>query len=208
MIVVGLDTASNRWHAHAGGSEVGFCSELKGKAWDCQVKKPPKKKPAGVTKDEHQAAVDAYQLALREALDAKRLELSRTFTEWLTGLLVTDEVAIYCEEPLALQNPSTTRVLSLAAGALFNAAFATADYGQMAGVGHPLSWTWIDVAHWKRVVVGNGNADKDAIRAHVLEQIEPEEIFEQEVDLYDAWCLRDYGARALSEGARPATLGR
>jgi hypothetical protein len=211
MIVVGLDTASNRWHAVTDRDDsVGFCSELKNKAWDCQVKKPPKKKPKGMTADEHRAAHDAYQLALRDSLDRKRLELASAFEPWLTGLLMVDAVAVYAEEPLALQNPATTRVLSLAAGALFDRAHSVARMGQQTGLGHELHWTWIDVAHWKRVIVGNGNADKAAIRQFVLDSgsMADYEVvtYEEEPDLYDSRCLRDYGVAALSAGKRPATL--
>jgi hypothetical protein len=191
MIVVGLDTASNRWHAVTDRDDsVGFCSELKNKAWDCQVKKPPKKKPKGMTADEHRAA--------------------HAFEPWLTGLLMVDAVAVYAEEPLALQNPATTRVLSLAAGALFDRAHSVARMGQQTGLGHELHWTWIDVAHWKRVIVGNGNADKAAIRQFVLDSgsMADYEVvtYEEEPDLYDSRCLRDYGVAALSAGKRPATL--
>lgn len=208
-MIVGLDTASNRWHAVTSEGTVGFCSELKNKEWDCQVKKPPKKKPVGVDKDDHRRAHDEYQAALRESLDKKRKELARTFGGWLarTALTSGDPIHIYCEEPLALQNPATTRVLSLAAGALFDEARVVAEM-----LGHEVTWVWIDVAHWKRVVVGNGNADKDKIADHVvaiadLSKIDAS-VFVAEEDLYDAWCLCEYGKRAMEAGERPVTLAR
>lgn len=91
---------------------------------------------------------------------------------------------IFCEEPLALKNGKTTRVLCLAAGAIWTAHLC-----------FDLFWYWVDVASWKKQVVGNGNSDKAMIAQFVREQGHeyPEE------DLFDAHCVRMYGEQQLSE---------
>lgn len=151
-LVVGLDTASTRWHAVASD---GFSNGV-----DLQ----PSRKP---WKD--------------KSPDERRAELRRTFGETLDALIFVNGhgFAIYCEEPLALQNGKTTRLLSLAAGALW----AEADR-------RGIEWHWVDVAHWKRVVVGNGNADKAKIQAHAEEAYGVEYPAE---DYYDAHCIMVYG---------------
>lgn len=90
---------------------------------------------------------------------------------------------VFCEEPLALKNGKTTRVLGLAAGAIW-AAHLEFD----------LFWHWVDVSSWKKAICGNGNLKKDLVVAvlqdrHGLSFDEP--------DFYDAWALREYGRGAL-----------
>lgn len=176
-MLIGLDTASDRWHAVCDDGEVGFCSQLKGKAW------------------KHEDP--------RIQADMRRRELCRTFEGFLMELTAqrsADEITVYCEEPLALQkNGKTTRVLGLAAGALW-------QVGQDVGV----NWEWVDIAHWKRVVVGNGNADKAKIQAWVeaCPAFDHNETYLDELDLFDAFCLMQYGSQALTLGERPATLSR
>lgn len=111
---------------------------------------------------------------------------------------------IYCEEPLALQNGATTRLLGLAAGAVW------AAFEQNA---HGVNWQWVDVSHWKKVVLGRGNPPKDFsltpkatrtkrwIRECVLDnalfqsEADPTMIedFDSQLDLYDAWAIRRFG---------------
>jgi Holliday junction resolvasome RuvABC endonuclease subunit len=176
MLVVGLDTASNRWHAVADDGEVGFCSELKGKDWKHEDK--------------------------RVAANMRRRQLCQTFGEWLAQTVCYDrdplDVTIYAEEPIALKNGETTRVLSLAAGALWNQA--------VMGIG--VRWVWVDISHWKRVVVGNGNADKAKIQEWVesCPAFDHNETYLEELDLFDAFCLMQYGLQALTLGELPATL--
>lgn len=159
-MLVGLDTAANRWHAVTDDG-VGFCSELKGVAW-----KDP---------------------------DKRRAQLADTFGSWLLSL--PEKPQVYAEEPLALQNGKTTRLLGLAAGALWQA-------GRDVGV----EWHWVDVAMWKRVIVGNGNADKEEIRLYVIGgprgQTDP--VYEAELDLYDSRCLLDFGHLCNISGRVPA----
>lgn len=105
---------------------------------------------------------------------------------------------VFCEEPLALpRNGATTRKLGLAAGAIY-AAFCLAI--------PDATWHWVDVAHWKKEVVGNGNANKDRIREFCRENpmwhshVDPvtDADYEKHRDLYDAWCLKTYGVRQVS----------
>lgn len=97
---------------------------------------------------------------------------------------------IFAEEPLALQNGKTTRLLGLAAGAIWAAHL---DYD--------LYWSWCDVAHWKRAIVGKGNASKDEVRdwceVNPAFKHENREEFLKYLDLYDAWAIRMHGVRAL-----------
>lgn len=202
MNVLGLDTATNRWHAVRDDGRVGFCSELKGKAWDAP-------KPTGPIKKLSKQEKADYVLAQTEAIDKKRLQLRRTFRAWLVweygggGVVEPPPVAIYCEEPLALQNGKTTRQLSLAAGALWDVAHELLDEAQI-----QMTWHWVDVSHWKRVVVGNGNADKDAIREYVIATFDdvPVDEWDEEPDLYDSRCLLQYGLHAQALGQRPRIL--
>jgi hypothetical protein len=98
---------------------------------------------------------------------------------------------VFCEEPLALQNGKTTRLLGLAAGAIW-----------AAHLDFDVTWFWVDVASWKKDVVGKGNASKEQIRAFCLAnpafQHEPVHVYEEQPDLYDAWCLKVYGVRQLA----------
>jgi Holliday junction resolvasome RuvABC endonuclease subunit len=223
LIAIGLDSASNRWHAVTDTGAIGYCSELKGKAWACPVPKPqkPKKLGRGATKElraEHRALMEEYQplndLYLRAMADSKnrqRNELTRTFEDWFFRLIVGEQfVSMYCEEPLALQNGQTTRLLSLAAGALYDRAHHVAD-----ALNVNLTWHWIDVAYWKRVVIGNGNADKKAIADHVTIEILQRDprireadklLYEDEPDLYDARAILQLGLQHLSSGSFPVTL--
>lgn len=118
------------------------------------------------------------------------------------GARMDQEVHVFCEEPLALQNGKTTRVLGLAAGAIW-AGFV------FQGSAPPIGryWHWVDVAHWKKEVVGKGNVDKEGIRrfvrgnpawlAMVKESPDLDAMFEEDKDLYDAWCLKLHGSRQL-----------
>lgn len=201
---IGLDHASNRWHAVTDTGEVGFCSKLSGKEWDppTKPKKPVGEGPGGKLLPEQRADYDralrAHGRAVVSMADDRRAELCRTFGRWLQPLLLREECHIYGEEPLALQNGATTRMLGMAAGALWTVAYSVGSQAVQAGF-HSVAWYWVDNAHWKKEVVGSGSADKDAIRDYVLAQqrLSDEQIavYEAEVDLFDADCLLEYGTR-------------
>ena len=101
---------------------------------------------------------------------------------------------VFCEEPLALKNGKTTRILGISAG-IIHAAFIAACQD------NDLTWFWVDVASWKRAVCKNGSANKDLVRERVREyaswQVDfghpHESMFEDQRDLYDAWALMEYG---------------
>lgn len=92
---------------------------------------------------------------------------------------------LVCEEPLALQNGKTTRLLGLAAGAIWAAHLSCAIF-----------WAWADVSAWKKSVVGNGNASKDMIEAWVRENMGLE-FDPSDSDLYDAAAICRYGEQAV-----------
>lgn len=93
---------------------------------------------------------------------------------------------ICCEEPIALKNGKTTRLLSLAAGAIW-AAHLQFD----------VFWTWVDIAQWKRSVVGHGGADKDAIAMWVLMNMGKGWVEKDDADFYDAAAICRYGELKL-----------
>jgi Holliday junction resolvasome RuvABC endonuclease subunit len=121
----------------------------------------------------------------------------------LFGVL-PDGVHVFCEEPLALQNGKTTRLLALAAGVVW-AAFQEVQPNAW--------WHWVDVSSWKKNVIGQGNAAKPVVaewirrsgdfktvrarydQAGTLDFFE--DYFIQTPDLYDAWALKIYGARMV-----------
>jgi len=90
---------------------------------------------------------------------------------------------VFAEEPLALKNGKTTRLLGLAAGAIWAAHLRFSMF-----------WYWVDVATWKSKTVGNGNATKDEVQAFVRAH----DIDYPEEDLFDAHCLMVYGERQLA----------
>lgn len=110
--------------------------------------------------------------------DLRRWRLCVDFEEALNEL---GEIVIYAEEPLSLQNGKTTRLLTLAAGSLW----ATA-------VRLGIEWHWVDVAHWKKEVVGKGSATKEMIAEWAV-QNGAEEEWEQ--DFYDAFAIMTLGVR-------------
>lgn len=90
---------------------------------------------------------------------------------------------IFCEEPIALKNGQTSRLLSLAAGAIWAAHH---DFD--------VFWYWVNISTWKSEVVGKGNASKELIQDHV--QTAYDEEFDDE-DSYDAYCIWRYGVGAV-----------
>lgn len=144
-MIVGLDTASTRWHA--------------------------------VQSDGFYLCINSEQ----SNVDRRRLELYTAARNYFKTL--PPGTTIFAEEPLALaKNGKTTRLLGLAAGAIW-AAYVDLD----------LEWHWVDVAHWKKVVVGNGNASKEMIKDHVMESYR---VVYPQADYYDAHCLMIYGIKA------------
>lgn len=105
---------------------------------------------------------------------------------------------IFCEAPLALQNGKTTRLLCMAAAAVF-CGFIASDVDAV--------WYWVDPASWKRQVLGGapprGEKHKPWIRRRCLE-VWPDEMqgwllerFDREPDYFDAWCLYQYGRQVV-----------
>lgn len=105
-----------------------------------------------------------------------------------------DGAKVFCEEPLALpRNGKTTRILGISAGVIFGAFVAATEWTDS-------NWFWVDVASWKRAVLGNGSAKKELIRSIVRDQPEWhrafsrwDDLFEEQRDFYDAYSLMRYG---------------
>lgn len=97
---------------------------------------------------------------------------------------------IFCEEPLSLQNGKTTRLLGLTAGAIWAAHLPFDCY-----------WYWVNVATWKREIVGNGNATKEQIQEWVRSRGWD---FAEE-DWFDAFCIRELGKRIVNANLQPST---
>lgn len=135
--------------------------------------------------------------------DVRRAAMTSTFRQALEQRSNDSEpLVIFCEEPLALQNGKTTRLLSIAAGALWQVAHDMAFH-----FGMEVAWFWVDVAMWKRVIVGNGNASKDDIKAFAMSvDSSTEGAFAEEADFFDAWCLARYGRLVGLMGGPPLTI--
>lgn len=120
---------------------------------------------------------------------------------------------VFCEEPLSLQNGETSRLLALAAGAVWSG-FNVAQLD--------IFWHWVDQSTWKKNVLGRGvrpqdfgldlpkaKREKAWIESVVtgLDQFQLEshsvasEDFRNEPDLYDAWSIRTYGVTELAKGS-------
>lgn len=154
---MGLDTSAKSWHAVV---------QTDGMVGAFQEVRPDKNKDA-------------------EPVDVRRMHLHNSFkrhmaVDWPAGM------HIFCEEPLALKNGKTTRLLGLAAGAIW-AAHLEFD----------VFWHWVDVASWKKDVCGNGNIDKAGIQLWSLENGDGDPAWDQ--DHHDANCLSIYGLEALAK---------
>lgn len=124
----------------------------------------------------------AYEPAYVEArgdADQRRIALYRTARSLFATLTPCH---VFSERPLAMpRNPWTSVQLGLAAGAIW-----------AASVDYDVTWYWVPVSAWKRAVIGDGAADKSAIRralAHVDWPVP---------DLYDAHALCIYGRTQLA----------
>lgn len=118
-------------------------------------------------------------------IDGKRLALYHGAIEAFA--LLPEETLLVCEESLALQNGKTTRVLGNAVGAIW-----------AAHVNYNIFWAWVNVSTWKKDVIGKGNADKDQVKAWVMENMGLE-FPESEPDFYDAACICRYGELELAK---------
>lgn len=122
--------------------------------------------------------------ASKDIPDIRRSELYRSARDYFAVLeAVSPGCHIFCEEPIAGRNGKTTRLLCLAAGAIW---VAHLDFNLM--------WHWVDIAHWKKLIAGKGSADKDQIRDWSLEHGGSED---WEEDHYDAHGIGVAGASDL-----------
>lgn len=168
MIVVGLDTASNRWHMVG----VGDKSKL---PIDAQTRR--------ATEHEHKALKDKNPDHRRNTLHS---EAKKQFCR-LTNVRTRpyQQIHIFCEEPLALRNGKTTRLLGLACGAIW-AAHLEFD----------LYWHWVDVASWKKDVIGKGNASKGEIMTWSMAHGGHADWDE---DHHDAFAIGTYGVELMAK---------
>lgn len=136
-------------------------------------------------------------------VEERRVQTYRESKELFLDLLIgttTRESHVFCEEPLALKNGKTTRLLGLAAGAIWAAHVEVCVTNRVDSY-----WHWVDVASWKKRIVGNGNASKEMIADFVVNsplfinfldrRRKPHDVWTHEKvpDLYDAWCVLQYG---------------
>lgn len=124
--------------------------------------------------------------------DERRIALFRAARTFFKSL--PPRTLAVCEEPLSLKNGKTSRLLGLAAGAIWSAHLEC-----------DIFWLWADVSHWKKETVGSGSATKAQIRTWVEEQSafqrEDLEAFLRTPDLWDAWAIRDFGEQYASKAA-------
>lgn len=165
--IIGMDTASNRFHWVA-TDPIGDGTEI-----------------------ETIGYFGWYKTGQKE--DAARIELLHESHRFFQVL--PEGAHIFCEEPLALpKNGATTRLLCMAAGTIWSM-FVLASPNAY--------WHWVDPASWKKKVLGRGTPPERGmkhkvwIRNEVMQhpEFEPDffDTFEDQTDLYDAWCLRRYG---------------
>lgn len=130
---------------------------------------------------------------------------ARTFFEKAidSAAIAGTSLHVFCEEPLALQNGKTTRILCMAAGAIWAAFVVESILDELRSDQPETYWWWVDVAEWKARVVGRGNANKAQIRDYVranpswLQEYGTAD-FEHDMNLYDAWCLQVFGSRQVA----------
>lgn len=162
-MIIGLDTAGDRWHATVqgvGNRKAHFpTSKGPSKGW---------------------------------SPDKRREELCRTFDEFLSTMVVLagdEEIHLFCEESQAFgKNGKTTRILNMAAGAIW-----------CIGLRHPIFWHWVGSSQWKKMI---GTSGKKKAVAYPLEKtwcIEhgAEDGWDQ--DHYVSFACAEYGERALLE---------
>lgn len=105
------------------------------------------------------------------------------------------EARVFVEEPLVLmKNTETTRKLVMIGGIIEAALHQEAP---------DLFFHWVDVATWRKAVLGKGSGSKQAMkdmaRVAVTEAAPAgfdQILFDTEPDLYDAACICEYGKRA------------
>lgn len=120
--------------------------------------------------------------------DVRRIEAFREAQAFFDAL--PKGAHVFAEEPLIMaKNGKTTRLLSLMAGAIW-----------ASHVDCYLYWHWVDVAHWKKEIIGKGNVNKAQIAEWVkstasewLDGEERMEVYGAYPDLFDAHCLAVYG---------------
>jgi Holliday junction resolvasome RuvABC endonuclease subunit len=96
------------------------------------------------------------------------------------------EAAVYMEEPVVGRNVRSTIVQAQVGGAVMAAA-------DRAGLPY---FELVNNSHWKKEVLGKGNAKKEEI-SELLEKIWPEayNLAQKDQDLIDASCINRYGVR-------------
>lgn len=102
---------------------------------------------------------------------------------------------VFIEEPVIMaKNPETTRKLTMMAGVIEAAFYAS----NVDAVLH-----WVGLSSWRKLVLGKGAGRKVEMKALAFQvvsgRLSPEtlEVFEKDDNLCDAFCIADYG-RAVS----------
>ena len=124
--------------------------------------------------------------------DERRIQLFRAAREFF--LKLPGGAHVFCEEPISLANGNTTRLLGLAAGAIW-----------AASTDNDIFWHWMNVSTWKKELGLGANIKKEhvrpAIEALPAFRHEDREEFLTYPDLYDAWAIRVTGVRLLHAAA-------
>lgn len=142
---------------------------------------------------------EAHHVKASVPTDAARIELAVSWAAYVNRAVMPGDV-IVCEEPLSLQNGKTSRVLAMACSAIYVATYT------LVGEGVPLDWAewrWADVSHWKRTIIGNGNANKEQIEQWVKDNLSLEF---PEPDFYDCQGILEFGKLWQILGEKPPTL--
>lgn len=130
----------------------------------------------------HSSSID-----LKRPGDSRAQELF-TIANWCrNSLKVCDFIVI--EEPLVGRSVKSSIDVATTAGAVMS-------------VTYPVKSTWVNVKTWKREIIGNGNADKEAVKMW-LKSSHPSYASEcaEDQDRIDASCIALYGAQLLTRAS-------
>ena len=114
----------------------------------------------------------------------KKSTLDETLLFFYTSLLTIDCDVVWCEDITYVRNYKSLIHMSEVLGML-RLVFAQRN----------IPFHVVNNMSWKKIIVGSGRADKDMIKKRAIELGAPIGLKQ---DLYDAWCIAEYGVKELN----------